>query len=75
MVRVKFPIRTGPAWELLPKPFHSERRPVPSNGTYIGWDDDDGKALHPVGFIMQGTNAEGNGHQQKISDQAHKHNY
>ncbi|KAI8423432.1 hypothetical protein MSG28_012565 [Choristoneura fumiferana] len=41
MVRVKFPIRTGPAWELRPKPSCSERRPVPSSGTYIGWDDDD----------------------------------
>ncbi|KAI8433439.1 hypothetical protein MSG28_015475 [Choristoneura fumiferana] len=35
MVCVKFPIRTGPAWELLPKPSHSERRPVPSSG----WDN------------------------------------
>ncbi|KAI8433474.1 hypothetical protein MSG28_015509 [Choristoneura fumiferana] len=33
MVRVKFPIRTGPAWELWPKPSCSERRPVPSSGT------------------------------------------
>ncbi|KAI8441856.1 hypothetical protein MSG28_005540 [Choristoneura fumiferana] len=41
MVRVKFPIRTGPAWELRPKPSCSERRPVPSSGTHIGWDDDD----------------------------------
>ncbi|KAI8436994.1 hypothetical protein MSG28_010396 [Choristoneura fumiferana] len=41
MVRAKFPIRTGPAWELWPKPSCSERRPVPSSGTYIGWDDDD----------------------------------
>ncbi|KAI8438163.1 hypothetical protein MSG28_010785 [Choristoneura fumiferana] len=41
MVCVKFPIRTGPAWELWPKPSCSERRPVPSSGTYIGWDDDD----------------------------------
>ncbi|KAI8441953.1 hypothetical protein MSG28_005625 [Choristoneura fumiferana] len=39
MVRAKFPIRTGPAWELWPKPSCSERRPVPSSGTYIGWDD------------------------------------
>ncbi|KAI8422851.1 hypothetical protein MSG28_006593 [Choristoneura fumiferana] len=41
MVRVKFPIRTGPAWELWPKPSCSDTRPVPSSGTYIGWDDDD----------------------------------
>ncbi|KAI8440877.1 hypothetical protein MSG28_009179 [Choristoneura fumiferana] len=40
MVCVKFPIRTG-AWELWPKPSCSERRPVPSSGTYKGWDDDD----------------------------------
>ncbi|KAI8431204.1 hypothetical protein MSG28_001242 [Choristoneura fumiferana] len=40
MVRAKFPIRTGPAWELWPKPSCSERRPVPSSGTYIGWDDE-----------------------------------
>ncbi|KAI8441452.1 hypothetical protein MSG28_015052 [Choristoneura fumiferana] len=40
MVRVKFPIRTGPAWELWPKPSCTERRPVPSSGTYIGWGDD-----------------------------------
>ncbi|KAI8426659.1 hypothetical protein MSG28_005428 [Choristoneura fumiferana] len=33
MVCVKFPIRTGPAWELLPKPSHSEGRPVPCSGT------------------------------------------
>ncbi|KAI8433499.1 hypothetical protein MSG28_015531 [Choristoneura fumiferana] len=33
MVRLKFPIRTGPAWELWPKPSCSERRPVPSSGT------------------------------------------
>ncbi|KAI8434402.1 hypothetical protein MSG28_012440 [Choristoneura fumiferana] len=45
MVCVKFPIRTGPAWELWPKPSCSERRPVPSSGTYIGWDDDDDDRL------------------------------
>ncbi|KAI8433496.1 hypothetical protein MSG28_015528 [Choristoneura fumiferana] len=41
MVCAKFPIRTGPAWELLPKPSHSEGRPVPCSGTFKGWDDDD----------------------------------
>ncbi|KAI8441851.1 hypothetical protein MSG28_005535 [Choristoneura fumiferana] len=35
MVRAKFPIRTGPAWELWPKPSCSERRPVPSSGTGV----------------------------------------
>lgn len=30
---VKFPTRNGPAWELNPKPSHSERKPVPSRGT------------------------------------------
>ncbi|KAI8426699.1 hypothetical protein MSG28_014405 [Choristoneura fumiferana] len=35
MVRVKFPIRTGPAWELWPKPSCYERRPVPSSGTIV----------------------------------------
>ncbi|KAI8425784.1 hypothetical protein MSG28_011567 [Choristoneura fumiferana] len=29
MAYVKFPIRTGPAWELRPKPSDSEKRPVP----------------------------------------------
>ncbi|KAI8421183.1 hypothetical protein MSG28_008254 [Choristoneura fumiferana] len=33
-----FPIRTGPAWELWPKPSCSERRPVPSSGTQ--WSSD-----------------------------------
>ncbi|KAI8431677.1 hypothetical protein MSG28_016156 [Choristoneura fumiferana] len=47
MVRVKFPIRTGPAWELWPKPSCSERRPVPSSGTYIGWDDEKDKRRRP----------------------------
>lgn len=29
---------SAPAWELWFKP-HSERRPAPNGGTYIGWDD------------------------------------
>lgn len=39
-MRVKSPIRTGLAWELWPKPSHSER-PVSSYRSYIGKDDDD----------------------------------
>ncbi|KAI8433104.1 hypothetical protein MSG28_013956 [Choristoneura fumiferana] len=31
-------IRTGPAWELWPKPSCCERRPVSNSGTHIGWD-------------------------------------
>lgn len=38
---VKFPIRIWSALELWPKNSHSERRPVRSYGTYIGFDDDD----------------------------------
>lgn len=39
-VSLKFPICIGPAWDLRPKPSHADRRPVPSDGTYIGWDGD-----------------------------------
>lgn len=36
---VKFPIRTGPAWDLRP---HAKRILVPSNGTLImDYDDDE----------------------------------
>lgn len=40
MACMKFSIRTGPTRELRPKPSHSEKRPVPSSGTYIGCDDE-----------------------------------
>lgn len=36
----KFPIRIRPAWELRPKPFHSKRRPMPTNGRNKGSDDE-----------------------------------
>lgn len=41
MVSVEFPFRTGPTWEIQPKPSLSDRSPVPSTGTCIRWDDDD----------------------------------
>lgn len=39
---VKFPIRTGPAWDLRPKISHPKRILVPSSGMLIG-DYDDGE--------------------------------
>lgn len=41
MVRVKLPIRAGPAWGQRPKSYNTEKRPVSSSKTHIGWDDDD----------------------------------
>lgn len=36
MMCLMFPTRTGPAWELQHKPFHSERRPT-VGPRYAGW--------------------------------------
>lgn len=47
MVHLEFPIYIDSAWELQPKSFHFDRKPVLSAGTYAySWvddnDDDDG---------------------------------
>lgn len=56
---MKFPIRTGLAWELRPKRSHSERREASS--THDGWYDDDYDKQTVVAFWFHLSQAEGRG--------------